>query len=159
MRYHRYKQTSKFLCEETSKPSFSVFLKLELRIKIRSNHHFQKMATKQFISFLIVFGFVAFVQSDTIVNSSQPELNSTLLEVAKEPEWSELVSAKLPSVLKKHQMSSSSKLVDLKPALANVTKFDTCYEKGIVGKDTTLNIFDNMTVEANVNYYFVSFIF
>lgn len=67
----------------------------------------------------------------------------------------ELVTSKLPAVLKAHNISAGSRLLDLKPALGNVTKLAQCYEVGIVGKDTALNMYaEGMTVEGIVRAYF-----
>ncbi|MDN5249717.1 MAG: hypothetical protein QWI73_06505 [Alphaproteobacteria bacterium] len=65
------------------------------------------------------------------------------------------MNSRLPAVLKAHNITAGSRLLDLKPALGNVTKLEQCYEKGIVGKDTTLNMYgEGVTVEAIVRTYF-----
>lgn len=86
--------------------------------------------------------------------STQPSSPPSSTEKAV-PTAVELVTAKLPAVLKAHNITAGSRLIDLKPALANVTKLEQCYETGIVGKDTALNMYaEGVTVESVVKAYF-----
>ena len=106
---------------------------------------------KQFIStFLVSSLLVALVNSATVDIAS-----SQLTNQPKDLSVPELIASKLPPLLQKHQINSTSRLVDLKPAAANITNLTQCYETGIVGKDITLNIF-NKTIEDSIYYYFVS---
>lgn len=95
--------------------------------------------------------------AEDLVNETSTELSPSASTPAAKavPTAVELVTAKLPAVLKAHNITVGSRLIDLKPALANVTKLAQCYEVGIVGKDTTLNMYaEGVTVEAIVKAYF-----
>ena len=96
----------------------------------------------------------------TIFNNNNNNYQTSLISSpssSNQQTSKELINSKVLIVLKKHHMNSTTMLVDLKPLVANLTNesLAKCYEAGIVGKDTELNIFTG-TIQESVEYYFVS---
>ncbi|KAI2799268.1 hypothetical protein BLOT_014429 [Blomia tropicalis] len=93
------------------------------------------------------------IESTTTTNELINEKISTKGNTSKTIH--ELLNIKLPIVLKRHQLKLNSTLLEWRPAIANITKLDQCYEKGILGVDTKFNMFETgTTFEQIVKFFF-----